>query len=214
MVEDITTTLALFAICSYVLGLVTVNIYLSRTGLSDFGLLQARYVSTGALVISYIVLTMVWMVLIIWAWNSGFPLWQEVTLSVIIAPVPAALLSPLFRDMLREIRRLWAELREGEPETDAEQGESEAESEQSGPKRRLKVRAIGDIILGFELTVFLEFARRDQSENASRPVRVLMETQRYLWGLYRRGYALFGTGFLVSLGVSFLWVIARKNRYL
>src|SRR6266446_5343444 len=50
--ENITKSAAACAILLYVLGLVTVNEYLAPYGASDFTLLRARFVYTGALALS------------------------------------------------------------------------------------------------------------------------------------------------------------------
>jgi hypothetical protein len=105
VLEEVTRVLTLLAICSYVLGLITVNLYLSRIGVSDFSLLQTRYVSTGALVLAYLTVSCSYIVLYAWLFGGlDTNLILRIIGLVIITILPVLLFRPLFRRS-REERR-------------------------------------------------------------------------------------------------------------
>src|SRR4051794_29796282 len=54
MVDAVTKIVALFAVGTYALGLLTVNLYLYRLGASDFSLIRGRYISIGFLACCFI----------------------------------------------------------------------------------------------------------------------------------------------------------------
>ena len=111
MVEGVTATLALFAIGGYILGLITVNVHLSSIGMSDFGLLRARYVYTGALVIAYILLVCVWVTSWFWLPTVDMPMLLYVLVLLVIGVIPGVIgiLSPWAdsSDISQQAERPW-----------------------------------------------------------------------------------------------------------
>lgn len=89
-VGDITAALALLAACAYILGFLTVSLYLSELGFSDFELLRARYIFTGGLIIAFITVSCLLFVLGFW-FATSFSIFVTVGAAIILFHVPVLL---------------------------------------------------------------------------------------------------------------------------